>query len=272
MPTIADLKPAEKLQILLIAPSKMGKTFGAGTFPRPVFMDFDSGIRTIGSPEWRKAFPSINPDSIRFETFVEKNKGKGGTIKDPNAFDDASRFFDKMMAPGERESFDTWVVDSGTTLSQFAMNKAVFLLGSDSFAGKQHLSHTHESAMKHGLLVPKMQDYGAERSMVEQFVDMMRDAGKHLVFICHEKQIYDSADRLVEIGPLLTGQSVERVPLRFDEVWHLRGRPEGEKGYIRYLQTHADGLRKCGTRTGVPDNTAWNYEAILASIKASKEK
>jgi len=51
------------------------------------------------------------------------------------------------------------------------------------------------------LLVPKIQDYGAERSLVEQFVDMVMSTTKNVVLICHEYEQTDDGGNVLGFSP-----------------------------------------------------------------------
>lgn len=270
MPWIEDWKPDEAYQVLVYGQSKTGKTWGALTFPRPVVMDFDRGAATARNPEFVKKY---GLRKIFFETFLETNTSKGIPLTH-NAFDDACKFFDEWMKPSGkwrgvevgRNQFDTWVIDSGTTLSEHAQYKAVIVMGG------MKLSHTHSDAIKHGLLVPKIQDYGSERSLVEQFIDMVKSSGKNVVLICHEKEQTDDNGNVTAVVPLLTGKSTESVPLKFDEVYNLRVKKVG-LNIVRYLQTTPDGIRKVGSRYGIPNESEWNWDTVqaeLAKIKAAQ--
>lgn len=137
--------------------------------------------------------------------------------------------------------------------------------------------------MKYGMLIPKVQDYGAERSLTEQFVDMILSTDKHVVMICHEKEQYDKSNTLIALTPRLTGQSAEIIPLRFDEVYHIQSNKAGadyDRGtnttvikWNRICVTQPDGFRQVKTRNGVPDGTLWTYDAVLAALtKSYKER
>lgn len=274
MPYTYEWKPSDPIQLLVWGLSKVGKTWGALTFPRPVVYDFDRGIATALNREFVKRY---GHPPIFYEQFIERGVSKNGIVSAHNAFDDACRFFDECMKPAgrwkspstgqtydvNRDMFDTIILDSGTTLSEVAQHKAVIVLGT------LKLSKTFESAMKHGVVAPKVQDYGSERSLVEQFVDMVRSSGKNVVLICHEKELTTDEGVLVGRVPLLTGKSAELIPLKFDEVYRLSVRKHG-LDTIRTLQTQPDGINKVGTRFGLPDGTEWNYSSIRTALDAIK--
>lgn len=277
MPMMSSWDPNKPLQVLIYGKFKLGKTWGALTFPRPNVISFDRGTAVARNPEWIKAHGLDQYNAIRYEEFYETKKNNAGVVTAHTAFDNACRYFDEWMKPVGRwpgfdkvgrDEFDTWVIDSGTTLSEVALNKAIILLG-----GKQLgiASKTHNQALTTGLVYPKMQDYGSERSMVEQFIDMVKDSGKNVVFICHEKEITDDEGNLISIVPLLTGKGVESVSLKFDEVYRLLVKKTGTENR-RQLQTVPTTIVKCGSRLGVPDGTAWNYAALQAELKKVNEQ
>lgn len=280
MPGLADLKKESLIKALVFGKFKTGKTAGAATFPRTNFIDFDKGIITLANKELEEKY-KYSARGIMYETFEDKDRSPKGVVRTHNAFDDACRYFDACMSKGAKwkspstgleyqvgvDMFDTWVVDSGSTLSAVARNKALILLGTkDNGLGTK--SNTQDAALKTGLIVPKMQDFGAERSMVEQFCDMVYKSGKNFLLLCHEREFWEGegdAAKVVGIGPLFTGQSAELIPIKFDEVYNLRTKKEGPKD-VRYLQTKPDGLRACGSRLGVPDGTVFEYEAIKKAL------
>lgn len=266
MPNITEWKPAEKIHALVFGAFKSGKTVGAATFPRPVFLDFDSGIASVGS-EWFG--DTFGKRWVEYETITEKpaSRDSKGVVTEPKAYDDACRAFDKWMKADRLNTFETWVIDSGTNLSEVAQNKAIYLMGGKMPGIK---SETMANAKTHGLIVPKLQDFGAERSLVEQFIRMVKDSGKHVVLICHEQTLTNDAGMIEEIGPMFTGKSRQNIPLMFDEVYRLKLSRSGP-AIKRSLMTQPDTISKVGSRLGVADGTEWTYDALLKSLQ-HKEK
>lgn len=256
MATLGERPSSNKIKALVYARSKVGKTFGAGTFPRPYFFDCDNGLKVLESRPfierhgWRPG--------IQYDSFHEKDMNSRGVPKTANAFDDVCRAFDKMMGKDKRDTFDTWVVDTGTSLSAFAMIKAIVLLGG-TFKGVK--SETLNQALTHGLIFPKIQDYGSERSLVEQFIAMLYDTDKHFLFLCHEKDLTDTDGAPIGTVPLLTGKGVEAISALFDEVWRVRVKKVGNDD-LRILQTRPKAGVSAGSRAGYPDEMEWNYETI----------
>lgn len=254
-------EPGDPIRVLVYGKSKIGKTFGAGTFPRPCFMDFDWGLSTLFTPEFIKAH---GRREILWRSFKERSF-KGPIPTTHNAYDDACKYFDEMMSQANRGRFDTWVVDSGTTLGERAQIKGVVLLGTDAY---KKMSGTHQQALAHNLLIPKIQDYGAERSLIEQFTDMVLSTDKNVVMIAHEKEQRNKEGDLIGVVPLFTGRSDEAIPLRFDELYSIQARRSG-MDWKRYCITEPDGLHKVGSRGGVPNETLWNYDAINEALTAN---
>ena len=83
--------------------------------------------------------------------------------------------------------------------------------------------------------------------------------------LCHETEQKDKEGTLISLEPLMTGKSREVIPAMFNELWYLRVERKGTE-IVRYLQTQPDGLRKCGTRIGVPDGTPYEYDAVVKSL------
>lgn len=255
-------KIADQVQVMVYGKGKTGKTFGAYSFPRPVSMDFDKGNATANNPAFIKKYGN---KEIKFKKFYERDTKSGGVVVTHNAFDDACKFFDWMMSPAYVNSFDTWIIDSGTSLSEACLNKAIVLLGTKEF---HNMSKTHATALSTGLVFPKIQDYGSERSLVEQFIRMLLDSRKHVVFICHEKEVTNDDGQVTKIVPLLTGKGPDAVGLMFDEIYNLQVKIFGNERK-RFLVTESDGLRMAGSRLGVPDGTEWSFESIHAALKAA---
>jgi hypothetical protein len=282
MPPGTELSLNMKLNVLVFGRYKMGKTEGAATFPRPNFIECDpGGLDTVLSPGYRLRHPEFKLENLLYEYFQETRRDARGVNTAHEGYDNACRYFDVCMAGGKWKSpstgrtydvhpdmFDTWVLDSATSLIALSTNKAIQLLGDPTFAGKS-LSNTFKAAKEKGLIVPKMQDFGAERSLTEQFISMLLTSGKHVVVLCHEREQSNDAGQVTEIVPLLTGQSVERVPLMFSNVMRLISRREGPNTR-RFLESQKSGIAQVGSRLEIPDGTEWNWPAIQNSLKVAK--
>ncbi len=260
---------SQPIQALAFGRFKVGKTFGAATFPRPIFMMFDhGGMDTLLHPDFIKKH-GYKKD-LEFEIFTEKSKDNKGVVRSHNAFDDACRYFDKMMKPDKRDTFDTWVVDSGTSLTEVCMNKGIILMGNKSLGVT---SKTYEQAKNTGIIHPKIQDFGPVRSMLEQFIAMIKETNKNVLFLCHEKDLTDDEGVVKATVPLLIGQSVESVPSKFSEVWNIQMKKKGAE-WNRVIVTQQTSILKVGSRLGIPDGTPFEYSEVrnvLDQIKQERE-
>lgn len=72
MPTLAEKPPDKYIKALVYAMAKLGKTFGAGTFPRPNFIDCDNGIRTLLSKDFVSAWGD-RTTTIQYQNFKERS-------------------------------------------------------------------------------------------------------------------------------------------------------------------------------------------------------
>lgn len=255
------------MTVLIFGRFKVGKTFGAATWPRPNFLMFDrDGIASLVSPDFI-ALHGLR-GTIQYEEFRDKDKDKWGVIRTHNAFDDACRYFDKWMAPANRDQFDTWVIDSGTSLVEAARNKAIFLLGKPGMGNK---SNTLDIGHNTGMVAPKVQDFGAERSMLEQFIQMVLDTDKSVIFLCHEKEITGDSGTVEAVVPALTGQSVDAVSVKFSDVWNIQRVKKGSV-WTPVIRTAQTSTLKVGSRMGVPDGIAYNYDTVIKALADRREQ
>lgn len=261
MASLAELKSNPYWRILCYGQFKSGKTAGAGTFPRCRILSLDpDGHETLINKELEEKYKySANVVDVFIPTRINRNSR--GIATNFNAYDQTCTYFDEAMK--KPDTFDSWVLDSGTSLGAMAATKGIILLGTPEY-GK--MSKTQETALNKGMLLPKIQDFGAERSLLEQFIDMLLDTPKNVILLAHEKEMWEGEGnnaRMIGIAPMFTGQSAEKVPMKFSEVYNLRAQKEGPN-LKRYLQTTPDGVRACGSRIGVPNGTAWDYSALEA--------
>lgn len=280
MPGLADFQPTLKIKAIVVSSPKVGKTVGAATFPRANFISFDEeGLTSLKNPAMEAKF-GFSKSGILYEVFKDDYDAKG-VVKEHKALDNACRYFDACMSkttqswrsllngkqyPVSSDMFDTWVIDSGSTLVKASTNKAIILAGSKKIPGLA--SSTWEKAKETGMMHRKLQDMGAERSMTEQFINMVRSTDKHVLVLCHEREIWEGegdAAKLLAITPLFTGQSTELIPGEFNEVWWVTAQVRGPET-LRLLQTVPGQKRIAGSRIGLPNETLFEWEAIKKAL------
>jgi len=245
------------INAVLMGKPGVGKTALLSSFPRVRVFDFDKKIKSALNPDWLAKLGRV-PD-LEYETFSERGL-VGGYAITHNAFDDACRWFDNSMKPGVRDSFEYWGVDSVTSLTDLAMNKALIVLGGSK------RSTTHDTASKTGLAMLQKQDFGGINSLVKQFLRMLLDSGKGVIAIVHEKETTNESGLLVSVDPLLIGQNVQAVPAMFQNVWHLR--MEGvPPRHVRRLYTDFDGIRMARSEVGIGTIDEPTYDKIIKRLK-----
>lgn len=258
MPNLQNFTFDEKAKIkaIIMAPPGKGKTTLAGTFPRPNIIDFDGKVQVLRNPRFLKLFGAR---SIEYEQFPEP------AIRDyraiPIAFDNACRYFDTWMSPAKRDQFDTWVIDSGTSLSFVARAKALYVLGK---ASPKPRSNTLEKAQQSGLALMEQSDWGAERSLVEQFCRMVLDSGKNVLINVHEKEIEKGG--VTQTVPLFTGDSKVVIPSMVPDVWHLRDGVLDNKPCVK-LVASAIGSYQIRSELGIDEILDPTYDKIVARIR-----
>lgn len=250
------------IQAVVMAEPGVGKTVLACTFPRPNVMDFDGKVMVMRNPEVVRKY---GLRSVEYESFTEKGRNSMGFVITPNAIDDASRYFDKWMKPGKRELFDTWVIDSGTALSEVARNKALYLLGA------ANRSKTFAKAQLAGAAVMEQADWGAERSIVEQFIRMVKESGKNVIVNVHIKEITGEGGIVIQRVPLFTGQSTKVIPSMFKDVWLYKNQGVGQT-FKRILTSTPDGIDIIRSELGIGTIENPTYDLILARIKSLQDE
>jgi len=249
--------------LLYGAPKKGGKTFTALTAPEPIL------FHAIGGPNEAKTYFSKDfqnkhgPKDIIIDVVVE-DLDKKGRCKNPIGFDNACNLLDEALEaddkgelPTETGGFETLVIDNGTVLSEFQMNKVIHIANSFRNAQAKGMS-TYDKLMQEGILVPHDSDWGGAQSLMRDYVSWLFKLDKHVVFIAHEyeqtkaNRATQSSD-LIGIKPLFIGQQRDRIANMFDNVW--RCTKQGQMYIARTIPADKPIDIIAGTRLGgIVDN------------------
>lgn len=261
--TLADRDTAEETQALIWGPSKAGKTVLAGSFPKPLFVDYDDGMESIKTAI-RKGWIDQDEEDVRFTTFYEEEKEEFGYVKNPTALENSVDFVNYWLQDERHDEWETLVLDSVTSMCNYAINQALKNLNklesyTDSFSKSSRVS----------MRIMARQDWGPAMSLVENIIDEMREKadllGKHLVIIAHEHHETTDSGAILTKEPHVIGQVLrQHLPNKFDEVWYLSRNKSGD----RVLQTEETNRVVAGSRLGVPDGLEDpTYKRIMESIQ-----
>ena len=255
MPNLQDYKFDSNLviQAIIMSPPGKGKTSLACTFPRPNFFDCDGKIEVARNPRFLAKYGSR---WIQYEKFPEPTIANPKIV--PTAYEKMCRYFDDWMSPAKRNSFDTWVLDSGTTFSMLARCQALHILG------KLNRSKTLEKAQQFGMEAMEQSDWGAERSLVEKFVKQLLDTRKHVLLLVHQKEV--TVNGVTEIMPLFTGDSKTVIPAMFKDVWHLRPTVVSNKPAMK-LVAQPIGNYQIRSELGLDEIIDPDYDKIVARLR-----
>jgi hypothetical protein len=205
--------PKESATILIYGDPGSAKTPFAGSFgDRTLYINIGAGISTLYSPKFESIYGKWN--GIRVD-ITEPDQFK------PSAFNDVCDTIDKFNSEHDSD-FDTIVIDDASALQYFAQNQAL------SINSDLQKSPGAAQSKKYGVNMMGLADYGAEKSLVDQFMrtyaDDCKARGKNFIVIAHAKRDYGKPPAMGQPGPLesiypaFTGQN--RIASYFDYVWY----------------------------------------------------
>jgi hypothetical protein len=222
-----DAEANAKPKILSCGKSKAGKTFFAGSFPKPLFLNTDKGTTTL-----RKL-------KIPFVTFVRCDQnieeplvsGRYGTIM---------RMIDQI---GRKEApfdfdFETVVLDSISAMSDLLEVEAVEFPASTKGRDK-----TDEAL--------QLQDYNIIQRKLFAILDRLRELPYNVVVVTELDYVEEEASGRMIWNPAATGKKIgPRIPHFFDEVYYHRYDDKGKRWTLTPVQDRS--FPHGGSRFGVP--------------------
>jgi hypothetical protein len=211
-------------KFLLYGAPGTGKTFAAGTAPRPYFLIAGppNEVKTLRAPQFLDRYSN---QEIYYDFIIEET-GKRGVFEEAKAFDRACDLLDDALTRDADEdddfSFETLVVDNATVLLSYQMHKAMEFNSTRQKSGKTTLKNLQMD----NILIPADNDYMSQMSLMNQFVDWLFKIDKHVVLIAHEymETSFDRKTRQTSIHaikPLFTGKQRTEIPRAFDNVWRF---------------------------------------------------
>lgn len=163
-----------------------------------------------------------------------------------HAFEDARGHIFKVaeLCQSGAFPFDALIVDSLTELARMSINQVL----------------SNNGALGDG---PQLQHYGLAFAQTKMVLDVLKSLPIVVYVIAHDQRdaiVKKSVDGKKEIDRkdfieiALTGKNMPaEVPRGFDEVWYSHVRPAGGNKSSFHIQTAADELVKCRTRSQIPN-------------------
>lgn len=245
--------PSGSVTGLIYGGSKTAKTWILGTAGnRSVFIDTGDGIETLHSPLF-KQLVGANPIVVS----VREKLGPRGVAEVGDAYNMVCDIVDYVLDNLLNE-FDFICCDELSAMRRFALMKG---LDYNQQTGK---SQTLKKSVAWDMIIPAVQDYGAEMSLIEQFcygtIRKCKEAGKHFFVAAHQRYIMEKPKdangnpligepkMIKEIRPAVTGEQFpDTISALFDNVWRTERAGGGDKAVYR-LRMYGDEQIVAGSR------------------------
>ena len=256
----------KRLKLLIYGPFGTWKTVNAHHLLRTRTLDFDEGLQSV---EWairagvlKRELRDIVHTTILPPPTMDESKNDVFDI----AADQIEEWLVEEDIPSKEwdkpydQMWDTLIIDSGTSLTEGTMIKAL------KETDRLGLSQSWSKRKKKGLTPRMIQDYGAAGILFKKFMKLCYGTGKNIVLICHEYQNTDKKGNLLGIEPMLIGGLRQDIPKDFDEVWYskVKGTAAKNRGVF---QTQPDPMRKCRSRLGCLDHEVdANFDEIRQQV------
>lgn len=243
-----DVNPnTEYIKVFLTGDFGTGKSVFAASCPTPGFIfDFDDGAQIYRGKDFDYESYSLSALSwVKFEKDLREIKKEV-----------------------EAEKYQTVIVDSTTSMTDIAMERALQLDPKRSVTGGP-LWNVH---------------YQIVKNLMEGKLRQIISLPCNVIVIAHLKVIQDQeTGAIIGIEPLLTGQLSQMIPGYFGEVYCTFSRqvaakkPEGKAETVFYLRTLPRGHYKARSRLSgierlLPDEIPNNYQALQAALKKGLER
>lgn len=248
MPTkLSQINLTTSICILTVSAPGVGATFFAGTAgDRSVIFTDLNGIVTLRNPVFLKE--TNNADPYVEVILQDEDPEKALAYKD--MINKINFWFD----PKNIDLFDTIIFDDADFLNASAMNHAV-MVNADTDKSK-----TKSKIGKYSFILPVIQDFGTQMSLVEAFIQKLaslcRVYGKNLIFNAHEKMLFrkdprTKEDILIKIAANFTGRAApEAISSYFDLVLRITRVGKGDS-FVKKFQCHPDDIVSAKDRYSV---------------------
>jgi hypothetical protein len=208
---LEEIPKAESINCLGYGPAGAGKTYFASTAgSRQLFINNGAGLETLYKPKINPLIANVGTDDIQTQSKIYDQ------IKD----------IIEYALDNNASDFDTVVIDDGTAFKRSAMFKAMEM----NAEGKKTQSLSR--SRNYDVLMPDVNDYGAEMSFTEQFVSatcaILKQEKKNFILLAHERLTFKpiglgKPPELIKQTPFFTGvdKSPDYITGQFDWVLHF---------------------------------------------------
>lgn len=163
-----------------------------------------------------------------YDTFLEDPDKKGLMFK--QVIEKVNEYLDTLTEE------DTLIIDSLSVVNEYI----------DNIAQKQASD--------------KFDRWGRTLEKTKEFVDKLLRAPFNVVMTCQEKKVTDSDGNVIAYEPFMYGQSTERIPYKFDDMYRLSVDAAGN----RIIQTDKESKSEAKSRlnrTGILDKKVkWKWD------------
>jgi len=267
-----EVPPGESVTWMIYGPAKTGKTFFmASAGERSLFINNGAGIETLRSP----LCVSKYPDVVNMLTVdIEDHFDDKGELVLPARFDMTSDAIDFALQE-YGDQFDTILIDDSTSARRDAMAKGL------TIADKTGKSHTITEIMdKWDVILPAVQDYGIEMSLILQFlmgtIDLVKKHKKHLIVGAHERHTFQKPAKigdqptLLRLRPGFTGQT---MPDDIGGLWDVLTHSEavgGGSNTVYRQRFNGDEILQAGCRYGGVFETVESNVSFVKAVERIK--
>ncbi len=261
MPSLED---REELRAYLLAiifgKAGLGKTVLAHRFPGSTrTLDFDDGLLSV---QWGIKEGVIEKDKgdIIYKNFPKPRDFEDYKYVLSTALNQLDQWIWEEIVEGK--SWTTLIVDSATTVNEFAKAQGVHHTAIEMGMEKDAWVKFKES----GLMVPHRSGWGTSGTAFQQFIMGCMAFGKNVIILAHERIDEDKNGSVQSIQPAFIGRMRSEMPGLVDEVWNMDMKTkQGET--TRYIRTVGTNIITAKSRLGCLESLHdADFEDIIETV------
>lgn len=212
MPRASDIRQHQKLRLLVYSITGGGKTTLFRSLPGRKFLYmFDPAGLCSLKPEDDIEFEEFVPDALSISVSTLKGASQSEVSQRPyEAYKNFESHYFEHLSNGFFGDFEWIGFDSITTLLDLIMDEIAFMYGR---AGRP----------------PELVDYGVAADTLKKIIRNATSQGCNIFFSGHERAQQDKLLRDISIQLSVPGQLIQKLPLLFSDIYHLKARRDGDK-------------------------------------------